>query len=137
MTTHPLPLSGGAAIGTGWHWLTLAVEMAAAAGGNWPPDPATPGLACLPRVATRTPGVDARPVRAARDFTIATLRGGGAAADRSDDMATVVSELLLPTRAARAARSRRNPASIADPARPATALRPMRGRRLQPTGPRC
>jgi len=48
---------------------------------------------CLPRIATRTPGVDAGSVRAARDFTIATLQWWGVT-ERSGDIAVVVSELL-------------------------------------------
>ncbi|MGE5291240.1 MAG: ATP-binding protein [Micromonosporaceae bacterium] len=102
MTTHPLPpaglpllLAGSATSGRRWHWLTSAAEMAAPVGGNWPLGPylPTPGARCFPRVATRTLGEDARSVRAARDFTITTLRRW-AAADRCDDIAIVVSELL-------------------------------------------
>ena len=44
-------------------------------------------------MAIRTPGPDARAVREARGFTIATLRRWGVA-DRWDDIALVVSELL-------------------------------------------
>jgi hypothetical protein len=95
MTAHPLPLAASAATGAGWRWLAPAVEMAAVASGNWPlaPDPAPPGWTCFPRIATRTPGADARSVRTAREFTVATVRRWGAA-ERCDDIATVVSELL-------------------------------------------
>jgi hypothetical protein len=95
MTAHPLRLADSQASRMGWHWLTPAVEMAAKASGNWPlePDPAPQGWTCYPRLATRTPGVDGRSVRVGRDFTIATLRRWGAD-ERSDDVATVVSELL-------------------------------------------
>jgi anti-sigma regulatory factor (Ser/Thr protein kinase) len=72
----------------------LAAEMAGLAAGNgWAsPDPAM-GRARLPRIATRTPREGAGSVHAARDFTLATLHRWGAA-ERSDDIATVVSELL-------------------------------------------
>ena len=95
MTAHPLRLADSPASRMGWHWLTPAVEMAAKASGNWPlePAPAPQGWTCYPRLATRTPGADARSVRGARDFTIATMRRWGAE-ERCDDVATVVSELL-------------------------------------------
>src|SRR6266496_6511148 len=95
MTAHPRGLAGSAASGIGWHWLTSAVEMAALASGNWPlaPGPASQRWTRVARVATRTPGADARSVRAARDFTIATLQRWGTA-QRCDDIAMVVSELL-------------------------------------------
>jgi len=94
MTAHPLRMASAAG-GIGWHWLTSAVEMAALASGNWPlaPDPAPQSWTCFPRIATRTPGADVRSVRPARDFTIATLQRWGVA-ERRDDIATVVSELL-------------------------------------------
>ena len=94
MTAHPLRMASTAG-GIGWHWLTSAVEMAALASGNWPlaPDPAPQSWTCFPRIATRTPGADVRSVRPARDFTIATLQRWGVA-ERRDDIATVVSELL-------------------------------------------
>jgi anti-sigma regulatory factor (Ser/Thr protein kinase) len=95
MTAHPPGLAGSAASGIGWHWLTSAVEMAALACGNWPlaPDPAPQRWTRFPRIATRTPGADARSVRAARYFTTATLQRWGVA-ERRDDIVTVVSELL-------------------------------------------
>jgi hypothetical protein len=47
----------------------------------------------LPRIATRTLVLDAGTVRAARDFTVVTLRQWGVT-ERSADIAVVVSELL-------------------------------------------
>jgi Histidine kinase-like ATPase domain len=95
MTAYPLRVAADEASGTDQTWLAPAVEMAAAASGNWPlsPDPGPVGWTCYPRVAISTPGVDARSVRAARDFTAATLIRWGAA-QRGEDIATVVSELL-------------------------------------------
>lgn len=80
---------------TGCHWLTPAVEMADLAIGNWPLSPGAipPSRTCLPRIATCTPGVDARSVRVARDFAITTLQRWDLT-ERSDDIAIVVSELL-------------------------------------------
>jgi hypothetical protein len=51
------------------------------------------GWTCFPHVATRTPGVDAGSVRAARDFAVATVERWGTA-QRCEDIAIVVSELL-------------------------------------------
>jgi anti-sigma regulatory factor (Ser/Thr protein kinase) len=84
----------GLAGGTGWRWLMLAAQTAGLAGGNgWAsPEPAM-GAGRLPRIATRTPHQGAESVRAAREFTLATLRRWGAA-KRSEDIATVVCELL-------------------------------------------
>ena len=81
--------------GLGRRWLMLAAEMAGLAAGTVPrsPDLATAGWACLPRIATCTPGSGAASVRAARDFAVATVRRWGAA-ERSYDIAIVVSELL-------------------------------------------
>jgi anti-sigma regulatory factor (Ser/Thr protein kinase) len=80
---------------TGFRWLMLAAETAGLVnGGRRPlPDPAPVGRAFLPRMAVRTLGADAGSVRAARDFTIATLRRWGTA-ERSQDIVVVVSELL-------------------------------------------
>jgi Histidine kinase-like ATPase domain len=76
-------------------WLAPVVEMAALASGTWPvpPEPAPRAGMRRPKVATRTPGTDAGSLRAARDFTIATLQRWGAT-DRQEDIAIVVSELL-------------------------------------------
>ena len=95
MPAHPSSPVGSAASSFGCRWLTPAVEMAAVASGNWPltAQPAARGWTRFPRVATRTPGADARSVHAARDFTIATLQRWGTA-QRCDDIAIVVSELL-------------------------------------------
>jgi hypothetical protein len=88
---HPAPLE--ARIGA--RWLTLAAEMAGLTSGSWrsSPDPAPTRPVPLPRVATRTLGPGTGSVRTARDFTIATLQRWGTA-DRSQDIAIVVSELL-------------------------------------------
>jgi hypothetical protein len=95
MTANPLRLVSSAAGGVGWHWLTSAVEMAALASGNCPlaPEPGATGWTCSSRIARRTPVADASSVCAARGFTVATLRHWGAA-DRCEDVAVVVSELL-------------------------------------------
>jgi hypothetical protein len=95
MTAHPSHLAGSLADGMDGHWLAPAVEMAAVASGSWPlsPEPDPMGWTCFPRVATRTPGVDAPSVRAARDFAVATVQRWGAA-HRCEDIAIVVSELL-------------------------------------------
>jgi len=79
----------------GWHWLTSAVEMAALASGNCPlaPEPDATGWTCSSRIARRTPAADASSVCAARGFAVATLRHWGVA-DRCEDVAVVVSELL-------------------------------------------
>ena len=76
-------------------WLMVAAEMAGLAKGNLrpSPDPASAGRTRLPRIATRTLGADACSVRAARDFTAATLSRWGTA-ERGQDIAIVVSELL-------------------------------------------
>ena len=91
MAAHPSHLAGS----TGCHWLLPAAEMAGLAGGTWrpSPEPAAMGWACLARIATRALSAEAGSVRAARDFTIATLRRWGTV-ERSQDIAFVVSELL-------------------------------------------
>jgi Histidine kinase-like ATPase domain len=82
----------------GWansRWLMLAAEMAGLANGSWrpSPDPVPADRVRLPRMATRTLGAAPGSVRAARDFTTATLHRWGMA-ERSQDIAIVVSELL-------------------------------------------
>jgi histidine kinase-like protein len=79
----------------GFGWLKPAMETAALASGNWPPlpDPAPWQWTCFPRVAIRTPELDARAVPAAREFAVATAHRWGVA-ERSADIAIVVSELL-------------------------------------------
>lgn len=96
MTAHTASLVPRPPGPTGCEWLAPAMEMAAAAGGNWPPVYAAPvalTAARFPRVATRTPGLHAGSVRAARDFTRATLQRWGVTTCR-DDVAVVMSELL-------------------------------------------
>ena len=82
-------------IGTSCQWLAPALRMAALASGNWPlsPRPGAGGWTCFPKLAVRTPNPDPRSVRAGRDFTVATMQRWGAA-ERCDDIAMVVSELL-------------------------------------------
>jgi len=91
VAAHPSHLASS----TGCRWLMLAAETAGAARGSRraSPDPASAGWPYLPRIATRTLGAGAGSVRAARDFTIATLHRWGTA-ERSQDIAIVVSELL-------------------------------------------
>jgi anti-sigma regulatory factor (Ser/Thr protein kinase) len=117
-TVTAAPLAGS----TGCRWLMQAAEMAGVAGGSRRPSPgpASTGWASLARIATRTLGEGAGSVRAARDFTIATLHRWGTA-ERSQDIAIVVSELL--TNALRHAR----PGSGDFPSR-----RPIRLGLLQP-----
>jgi Histidine kinase-like ATPase domain len=91
LAAHPSHLADGSGCG----WLMLAAEMVglASSAGRPSPDPAPVGWASLPRIATYTSGGGARSVRAARDFTLATLHRWSTA-DRSYDVAIVVSELL-------------------------------------------
>ena len=91
VAAHPSQPAGGA----GCDWLMLAAEMAGLAGGSWrsPPDPARTGWACPPRIATRALSAQAGSVRAARYFTVATLRRWGTA-HSSQDIAIVVSEMV-------------------------------------------
>jgi hypothetical protein len=80
---------------TGGGWLMLAAETAGLATGTVPipPDAAAFDPGRPPRIATCTPGGGAASVRAARDFAVATVLRWGAA-ERSHDVAIVVSELL-------------------------------------------
>jgi anti-sigma regulatory factor (Ser/Thr protein kinase) len=91
MAAHPSQPAGS----TGCDWLMPAAEMAGLAGGSWrsPPDPALAGWACPPRIATRALSVQAGSVRAARYFTLATMRRWGTA-HSSQDIAIVVSEMV-------------------------------------------
>jgi len=104
------------ASGAGRCWLAPAVEMAAVASGNWPlwPEPGPGGWTCFPRIAVRSLGAQPRPVRAARDFTAATLRRWGAT-ERAEDVAVVVSELVT--------NALRYGLPGSDPARPASRMR--------------
>jgi anti-sigma regulatory factor (Ser/Thr protein kinase) len=91
MATHPSYLTGS----PGCHWLMLAAEMAGLVNVRWRTDSelVRETRAGRLRIATRVLGADAGSVRAGRDFTVATLRGWGTA-ERSQDIAIVVSELL-------------------------------------------
>jgi len=100
MTAHPLPRAGDVASDLCCRWMAPAMNMAAAASAvqMLAPDRAAAGWAAAdwagpPRVATRTPGLDARSVGAAREFSLAMMRRWGVA-DRVDDIGIVVSELL-------------------------------------------
>jgi hypothetical protein len=95
MTAPPASLTRTVACGPAWHWLAPAVEMAATVASVWPvPSVDLPwGPPGYPRLATRTPGAGAGSLRAAREFTAATLTRWGVAG-RSDDIVVVVSELL-------------------------------------------
>jgi anti-sigma regulatory factor (Ser/Thr protein kinase) len=95
MTALPSSLAGTAASSAGLCWLAPVVKMAAVASGNWPlwPEPGPQGWTCFPRVATCSPGLKPKPVRAAREFAVATLERWGATR-RTEDVATVVSELV-------------------------------------------
>jgi len=90
-----LARSAAGDMGISCQWLAPVLRMAAMASGNWPlsPRPGAGGWTCFPRLALRTPSPDPRSVRASRDFAIATMDRWGAA-ERSDDIAVVVSELL-------------------------------------------
>jgi Histidine kinase-like ATPase domain len=79
---------------SGGRWLMLAAEMAGLAGSGRPlPDLAPTGWARRPRIATCTLGTGTGSIHAARDFTVATLCRWSAA-ERCQDIAVVVSELL-------------------------------------------
>jgi hypothetical protein len=80
---------------TGCRWLMLAAEMAGLVSDSWRSslDPARTAWECPPRIATCALSAEARSVRAARDFTVATLRRWGTA-HSSQDVALVVSELM-------------------------------------------
>jgi hypothetical protein len=95
MTALPLSLAGNEASGMDCCWLAPVLQMAAVASGNWPlwPDPGPQGWTCFPRVATRSLVGKTKPVRAARDFAVATVQRWGAAGC-ADDVAVVVSELV-------------------------------------------
>ena len=91
MAAYPSHLPGN----SGCRWLMSAAEMAGLALGSSRPsqEPAAMGWACPPRIATRALSAQAGSVRAARDFTVATLHRWGTA-HSSQDVAIVVSELL-------------------------------------------
>ncbi len=81
--------------GTDCRWLMVAAEMAGLTRGNsWPPPDSRPtGEWDLPGLATFTPGTDAGSVRAARDFTLASLQQWDTA-ERGEDITIVVAELV-------------------------------------------
>lgn len=86
--------ASSAAAAAGWHWLRQAAQMAAVGSGDpLLSEAAGPGLTYLPRIATRTPGVDPGSISAARRFAAETMRRWGLE-DREPDVAVVVSELL-------------------------------------------
>ena len=95
MSAHPLRLASRMARDVHWDWLAPAVRMAAAGHGIHPlaADRAALEWTCFPRVATRTPRGTPQSVGAARDFGLSTLRRW-TVADRTDDIAVVLSELL-------------------------------------------
>jgi len=95
MTALPLSLAGSEASSMDSCWLAPVLQMAAVASGNWPlwPEPGPQGWTCFPRVATRSLAAKPKPVRAARDFAVATVQRWGAAGC-ADDVAVVVSELV-------------------------------------------
>jgi anti-sigma regulatory factor (Ser/Thr protein kinase) len=95
MSAHPLRLASTMARDVRWDWLAPAVRMAAAGHGIHPlaADRAALEWTCFPRVATRTSHPNAQSVGTARDFGLATLRRW-TVADRADDIAIVLSELL-------------------------------------------
>jgi anti-sigma regulatory factor (Ser/Thr protein kinase) len=82
-------------VGTAWTWLQAASEMATLGTASWRAQPGRENAdwTNLPRVATRTPALAAHSVTTARTFTLRTMDRWGAA-DRGDDVAAVVSELL-------------------------------------------
>ena len=93
MTTSSAQLAPASA--ADWPWLQSAIEMASVASQTWPASVGQPRIRppALPRVATRTPALEPQSVTAARAFTLKTMLRWGAA-DRSHDVAGVVSELL-------------------------------------------
>ncbi len=95
MSAHPLRLASTMGRDVRWDWLAPAVRMAAAGHGTHPlaVDRAALEWTCFPRVATRTPRLNAQSVGVAREFGLATLRRW-MVADRTDDIAIVLSELL-------------------------------------------
>ena len=86
----------GPAVGsTGSHWLMPAAEMAGLVNDSWwsSPHPARTACEYPLRLATRALSGQARSVRTARDFTVATLRWW-CTAHSSQDITVVVSELV-------------------------------------------
>ena len=90
VTARAAPVGGGADC----RWLMVAAQRAGLAGGDLrlSGNPVR-DRGHLPRIATRTLGTGPRSVRLAREFALATLQRWGVA-ERSEDIAIVVSELL-------------------------------------------
>lgn len=83
------PLSG-----RDWPWLESAVQMARISCRDWPPGLGSHGSwTTAPRVATRKPAPAAASIGPSRAFALRTMHRWGEA-DRADDVAAVVSELL-------------------------------------------
>ena len=78
-----------------WPWLQSAIDMASLASETWSAGVGQSRIRprALPKVATRTPALTPQSVTTARAFTLKTMLRWGAA-DRSHDVAGVVSELL-------------------------------------------
>jgi anti-sigma regulatory factor (Ser/Thr protein kinase) len=81
--------------GTDWPWLQSAVQMARHCCPGWPSGPGATGnvWTATPRVATRKPEPAPRSIGPSRSFALRTMQRWGEA-DRADDVAAVVSELL-------------------------------------------
>jgi len=93
MTTPSAQLAPASA--ADWPWLQSAIDMASLASQTWSTGAGQSWVRPrpVPRVATRTPALTAQSVTTARAFTLRTMLRWGAA-DRSHDVAGVVSELL-------------------------------------------
>jgi len=80
--------------GTDWPWLQSAVRMARISCRDWPSGLGGGGdWTTAPRVATRKPAPAAASIPPSRAFALRTMHRWGEA-DRADDVAAVVSELL-------------------------------------------
>ena len=76
----------------GWHRFCRWPPWQAGTG-RYGPSRLPQGWTCFPRVAIRSLASKPKPVRAARDFAVATVQRWGAA-ECADDVAVVVSELV-------------------------------------------
>jgi hypothetical protein len=80
--------------GTDWPWLQCAVQMARITCQDWPSGLGSRGSwTTPPRVATRKPAPAAASIGPSRAFALRTMHRWGEA-DRANDVAAVVSELL-------------------------------------------
>ena len=80
--------------GRDWPWLESAVQMARISCRDWPAGLGSRGnWTTPPRVATRKPAPEAASIGPSRAFVLRTMRRWGEA-DRADDVAAVISELL-------------------------------------------